>query len=198
MDNFLESVYVNEIVTQCDWALGECNGMNGALAKKETGTFFQTAYNFLQHAAAASRLLWPPGKTDRAKKRGASLRASLAITDTGIVAALKGRTLRDHYEHYDERIDDWAETSSHRIIVTDMIGPRSAIQGPSIGDRDLMRVYDPATRMLWFRGELFDVQAIANAIVELRRLSVARLEQIDAQRREALLAKRLQAPKADR
>lgn len=180
MDDHVETIYLRELISQCEWGLAAVDAFNRALEAHSNKALFHEAHSLLQHAASVSRLLWPPGKTTRAVARGDALRKSLSLTTA--TDALKARTLRDHFEHYDERIDDWAETSVNKNIVIDMIGQRSAIGGNGITDRDIMRAYDPSTKQLWFRGERFDVQKIVDAIIEARRLADARLVAIDTAR----------------
>jgi hypothetical protein len=114
MDKFIESIYLDELISQAKSAISAVARMNITLTGQgRTDEFFRDAQDLLQHAAAMSRILWPPAgksgpKTTRAKNRGDHLRARLEINESHI---LKSRTLRDHLEHYDERLDDWAETS---------------------------------------------------------------------------------------
>ncbi|WP_338509132.1 hypothetical protein [Pseudomonas poae] len=64
---------------------------------------------------------------------------------------LKNRTLRDHLEHFDERIDHWMQTSERRNYVQDYIGAKGGIQG--MEESDMMRQYDPDNGNFTFRGE---------------------------------------------
>jgi hypothetical protein len=186
MDVFIEGIYLRELVAQCEFGIGSVLRMNKVLETHDSPSeFFREAGNFLQHSSAVSRLLWPPGansrlKKKRAKKRGDYLRNSLEINDGH---SLKDRTLRDHFEHFDERLDDWAETNPHRNIVDNMIGPRNAIDGDSIKDQDIMRLFDPATKTLIFRGERFNVQALVNGLTEVQAKATKRIETLDASRR---------------
>ena len=186
MDEFIESIYLRELIAQCEFGVGSVQRMNKVLENQGSPSeFFREAGDFLQHSSAVSRLLWPPGSNSRsikkrAKKRGAHLRNSLEIDDTH---SLKERTLRDHFEHFDERLDDWAETSPHKNMVDNMIGPRSAIGGDSIKDQDIMRLFDPATKILIFRGERFDVQALVNGLTDIHTKAIKRVETLEINRR---------------
>lgn len=153
MDAFIETIYLNEILKQCEYAVSTVHRMDEILRSHELPSeFFRVAGYFLQHSSAVSRLLWPPGdrnrqKKKRAKQRGAFLRNSLKIPDAHV---LHNRTIRDHLEHFDDRLDDWVENSPHRNIVDYMIGPRSAIGGSAINDKDIMRLYDPDKKHFFF------------------------------------------------
>lgn len=181
MTPFIETIYLTELLSQCDEAMEAVRRMNMALAAKEPRPFFRAASDFLQHAALASRMLWPPGRGNvwqrkSADMRGAHLRSSL---DIGKTHGLRNRDLRDHFEHYDERLDDWAENSPNKNIVDNMIGPRRAIGGDAIKDSDIMRLYDPATKQLVFRGESFDMQALVAAVEDVKGKALKRHEEID-------------------
>ena len=151
-----------------------------ALQQNTAAEFFREAGDFLQHTSATSRLLWPPGSSDkmrreRANDRGDHLRISLGIQGDHV---LRSRRLRDHLEHYDQRIDDWAETSPNKNIVDNMIGPRSTIGGDAIKDTDIMRLYDPSTKKFVFRGESFDVQELVNGVIYIRDRAIRRLVEV--------------------
>lgn len=186
MDEFIEGIYLRELVAQCEFGIGSVQRMNKVLETSGSPSeFFREAGNFLQHSSAVSRLLWPPStmnrlKKKRAKKRGGHLQNTLAIDDGH---SLRDRTLRDHFEHFDERLDDWAETSPHKNIVDNMIGPRNAIGGDSIKDQDIMKLFDPATNMLIFRGERFNVQALVDGLTEVQAKATKRIAMLDSKRR---------------
>jgi hypothetical protein len=90
--------------------------------------------------------------------------------------------LRDHLEHFDERLDHWERTSKRRNFVQDMIGPKNAIAG--LEESDMMRWFDNSTLHFRFRGEEFDLQLLARSIEEVQQGSVAARERLDLARRE--------------
>lgn len=186
MDEFIENIYVRELLAQCEYAVDAVRRMNEILTGPGSPSeFFREAGDFLQHSSGISRLLWPPGSTNRVKKkrakqRGAHLRRMLKVDDGHV---LRNRALRDHFEHLDERLDDWAETSPNKNIVDNMIGPRRAIGGDAIKDQDIIRMFDPTTKLIVFRGERFDIQALVNGLTDIQSKAVERLTQLEANRR---------------
>lgn len=151
MDEFTEEIFLRELVQQCQHAIGAVEKMNECLKNVDPAEFFREAGDFLQHSSAVSRILWPPGNKNRtskkrAKQRGAHLKEKLGVLDGHV---LQNRNLRDHFEHFDERLDDWAEKSAHKRIVDNMIGPRSAF-GKVVRDDEIMRMYDPAKKEIVF------------------------------------------------
>jgi len=201
MDEFIEGVYLRELLAQCEYAVGAIQQMNEILkAHGSPSEFFREAADFLQHSSAVSRLLWPPGsanraKKKRAKKRGAHLRQTLKVDDTHV---LRNRTLRDHFEHLDERLDDWAETSPNRNIVDNMIGPRTAIGGDAIKDQDIIRMFDPSTKLIVFRGERFDVQSLVDGLTEIQGKATECLAQLEANRRLQATRMKPRTPEPER
>lgn len=180
MDEHAQSVYLGEVERQCAFALGALGHLNRVLQLLQSGDLrepgahqfaqsevFRSIHSFLTHASNVSRLLWPPGSSRVREERGEILRRALNIADGD--HPLKSRRLRDHLEHFDERLDDWQRSSSRRNFVQDNIGPWGLIAG--IDEGDVMRWYDQVAKRVIFRGESFDLQALATAIDTLRPIA---------------------------
>jgi AAA+ ATPase superfamily predicted ATPase len=204
MDLFSQSVYVSEVAKQCQFAVGAVGQLNHALkslqesrTEPERRNFFhsevfRSIHSFLTHTSNISRLLWPAmpkrgnGESDEAYEmrlsskpailRARALRASLRLPDEHV---LKSRRLRDLLEHFDEKLDEWRSTSVHRNIVNDFIGPKNGIVG--IAETDMMRWFDPSSNSFTFRGETFDLQALATATSQLLPLAKKTEEQLRGQ-----------------
>ncbi|MBQ0933658.1 hypothetical protein [Ideonella alba] len=184
MDDFLERIYLDQAKQECEACFEAIKEFNGALERERSKDPFAHATALVHHAAAVSRIFWPPGGRDkharqRAHRRGEALRKALSVSTDHPVQA---RTLRDHFEHFDERLDDWAERSKNRNIVRKLLGPRSAIGGDAIQDEDIIHHYDPETKIYAFRGEKFDVQALASGLEDLYAKIAARLAELDRRR----------------
>jgi hypothetical protein len=80
---------------------------------------------------------------------------------------LKDRRLRNHLEHYDERLDDWVESSPRRVYVDMSMGPKEAVTAGGIQDSEVMRLFDPKTWIFAFRGEEFNLQSFFVAISDV-------------------------------
>ena len=185
MDGFLQQVYVAEIKSQSRFALNAVGALNQALqgVREFTGDWnkhhffqaevFRQTHSFLTHASNISRLFWPPKPRKKkgespdafAKRlaftidRGTCLRALFELDES---SPLKSRVLRDHLEHYDERLDHWSSTSERRNIASDTIGPPNAIVG--LDPSDTMRWFDPTANAFRFRGEEYALQPLATAV----------------------------------
>ncbi len=185
MDKFIEKIYLDEILDECQFALMAIESMNSSLNMKEptASLFFRASQDFLQHCGAISRIIWPPWIRDRAKNlraqsRGTHLSSILGLEDSH---ALKDRSLRNLLEHYDESIDDWADTSPNKNIVDKMIIPRrSMIGGSAIREGDLFRVFETETLTFFFRGSTFNIQLLCEGVQDARQKVIARSAELDA------------------
>ena len=65
-----------------------------------------------------SKILWPTKK--QYKARGKHLRELLGVDDNNV---LSDRTFRNHFEHYDERIEEWFENSNSAVYMDSRIEP---------------------------------------------------------------------------
>jgi hypothetical protein len=194
MDDFLKGVYVSEVKKQCEFGLAAVKYLNHALqqvnnrelAREESQFYhsevFRQIHSLLTHASNVSRMFWPPSPKQKKNEtaqdyenrlqkidkvaRGRVLKVEYGLDDSN---PLKNRTLRDHLEHYDERLDHWRNNSVNRNIVSDTIGPPNAIIGPA--ETDMMRWFDPTRNVFKFRGEEYDLQSIAASIDQLLPIS---------------------------
>lgn len=211
MDSFAKAVYASEIAKQCQFALGAIEQLNHALKALSESSgpqqqgrecfhneVFRSIHSFLTHTSNISRLLWAPiptrgnGESDEAYEarisaklpvaRALALRAAFGLPDDHV---LKSRRLRDLLEHFDEKLDEWRTMSVHRNIVNDYIGPKNGIVG--IVETDMMRWFDPSTNNFTFRGETFDLQALASATDQMLPIALRVERQLrEAMRNEAL------------
>lgn len=180
MDAFLERVYLGQAKQECEACYVAIQAFNQA-ANGDDDPFIH-AITFVHRAASISRIFWPPGgfKKEsrlRSQRRGDHLRSSLKI---GADHPIQSRTLRDNFEHFDERLDEWAEESKNKNLVHKFIGPRSAVRG--IEDGDIILHYDPTTKIFAFRGQKFDLQALVNGVTDISSRIETRLNAIEAMR----------------
>jgi hypothetical protein len=132
-------------------------GDNRAVAAANDVLWFELQ-NLLTAAANVSKVMWGSGGKLEEERR--PLRESLGVPDD---SPLKNTDLRNHFEHFDERIDRWWTESPNHAYIDRIIGPPNAISGTSVTDVDCFRQYNPATNQANFWGVDHDIQAIVSA-----------------------------------
>jgi hypothetical protein len=137
--------------------------------------FWFSVQSLLMAAAKVSKLLWPAYRKGEnlVPGRGEELRKSLGISDSH--ALLRDRKLRDHFEHYDARLEHWAATSEKRNLHD--LGMRSSGStstpaadgvGGSGDPGDQMRSFNADSNTVMFRGEVYQLQPILDALEDVR------------------------------
>lgn len=190
MDDYLLTVYLQHAKSECEEAFRLIDQLNRSVQGGDVAAVMSSAQSLVQRAAAVSRLFWPPGPRDKAARarcdrRGLALQQATALN--GVQDhPVRARALRNHIEHFDERLDDWAEQSQNRNIIFHYVGPRSGIAGDGIGDGDIVHHYDPSAKVYAFRGEKFDIQALAHGLRDIYERADRRIEEI----RRASMARR--------
>lgn len=156
-----EVVFIGEIVNQAKFAERAAERLNASTDEFDPVEIWGAIQSILIAAGNVSKILWPTRK--RSAKRGQMLRELLDIDDRN---PLSNRNFRNHFEHYDERIEDWFEKNGSAVYRDSKIDPFSSIWGHN--PANVHRGYDPLTNTLTFRGESTDLAAILSALEELR------------------------------
>ncbi len=163
MGLMLLRVFQRQIADQCEFALTAADDMTAMRNP------WYAAQNLLAAVANISKALW--GQTSTHEKHRKPLRDSLGVIEP---SALRVRTMRNHWEHFDERLDEWWRDSPTHYIIDSNIAPGPMIGGmiggpgaASINQLDVFRNFNSATGELTFWGDTFSVPAI---VQELQRL----------------------------
>jgi hypothetical protein len=112
----------------------------------------------LNAAANVSKSLW--GQRGRLSDRRKELRESLGVAED---SSLRGVYMRNHFEHFDERLDEWWEKSVRHNVVDHCVGDVQV----NVVDLDLIdtfRNYDPRTGDLIFWGDRFNLKDLEREI----------------------------------
>lgn len=169
-------IYLQEIKTQCRSVLFALDQFNkrieeftqpSAFGDHETPSseVFRALHSVVTHAANVSRLLFPSRKRDEyAQQRGETLRELLGVDSS---SPILDRSLRNHLEHYDERLDQWAKNGQgpSKWFATDTIHPKDA--GPSVPPDSMLRAYLTDTREFYFMGDVYELVPLVR---EVRRI----------------------------
>ncbi|HUB92903.1 MAG TPA: hypothetical protein VMB52_00175 [Verrucomicrobiae bacterium] len=127
--------------------------------------FWAGAQNFLNATANISKSCW--GQGGRLAQERRSLRESLHIADN---SPLSNTDLRNHMDHYDERLDRWYKESQNKNYADFIIGPVNSIAG--LTPTDMFRHYDPSTGHIIFWGEHYSVPTLIKAVQTLLPIAV--------------------------
>lgn len=150
--------FIGEIKTQCKFfnmALENIRICLDNFSRENWDLLFYSLQNLLVSAALISKILWPI--YDKYKNRGVELRKLLDIDNDSI---LKCRKVRDHFEHYDERIDQWKATGGRYEDLS--------IINSSNGNTDgQMRSFNPKLMVVSFKDNKYEINKVSVAIAEL-------------------------------
>ncbi len=162
MEKLVFKVFQTEIKRQCKFALIAVEQIRTGLTNNNSDLVWYAIQNFLVAAGNISKTFWP-SKT-LSQKRGEELRKSLGIGDD---SCIKPRNFRNHFEHFDERLENWATSSKSRNFVDSNMGSSDMIVG--IKPDDFLRNFDHTNWRLTFRGDNYDLRPIIGAIRDLSK-----------------------------
>lgn len=153
-----EMALIGEIVTQAKFAEIAAHQLTNTTDFVETWAAIQS---ILVATANISKILWPVRQQNKA--RGECLRELLGVDEDNL---LSDRTFRNHFEHYDERIEKWFENNNSAVYMDSAID--SFEPTPFSLPKFYHRSYNPMTKMLSFRGESMDLAAILTELAKIR------------------------------
>ncbi len=162
-ETFVVGIYAGEVQFQIESFRRATEAFDKAKSIGDTEGRFIALHHAMGHAAAISRILFPEKLNSVGEKRREFLRKKLGIEPT---SPLKARTLRNHMEHFEQRLDTWAaDLRPNKSFVNRVCMPRETLVG--VDDRDILRMYDPSTLDYVFRGDRFNIPVVVNAVDEL-------------------------------
>jgi hypothetical protein len=163
-------IFQSQVRDQCMFLLMSAEAANKAMqnlgaagpriAPDASDLLWFSLQNLLTAAANISKALWGSGGKSAEARR--ALRESLGVPDD---SPLRETILRNHYEHFDERLDKWWQESTNHNYADRNIGPPTMIGG--IQSTDNFRTFDPATNIAAFWGDEFNTLALVEAANEL-------------------------------
>lgn len=157
MDGMLLRAFQTQVLLQSEFLLQAAEHVNQGLQRADHTFTFYGLQNLLNAAANISKALW--GQRGKYTELRKPLRDSLAIDDA---SPLRKVTMRNNYEHFDERLDKWWNESPRHNMMDLGIMPRSAVQG--IDPIDWFRFFDPITGDFTFWSEDFNAQDLVSEV----------------------------------
>jgi hypothetical protein len=164
---------IGEIKRNCDLALLAHKDILKYLGSMKPGDketldrFWLSVESFLITVANTSKILWPspPIGSDlptEVSSRRESLRGLLSVDDS---SPLKHKKFRNHFEHYDFRIEKYAKDYENLTIIDSNIGPIDSVF--SGANNVIMRHFDTDKFVLRFRDEEYSINQIVTAVNDL-------------------------------
>ena len=167
MNSYLQNVFVIEIERQSKFGLMAYQDLEQALnvlstandRRSQIDRFWYSVQSLLIAVGNLSKIFWPATKQE---DRGRELRELFEVQDDSV---LEPRTFRNHFEHFDERLENWATSSSHKNFADSNIGPPGMIGGVSADDH--LRNFDTQNFAVTFRGDSYQLRPIFAALQDL-------------------------------
>jgi len=161
VDRYELAVFLSEANRQATHAELAASDLDQAVENDDSDRLWYSVHSLLIALANLSKLMWPAGDGSRA--RGLTLRALLGVPDD---SPLKTRRFRNHWEHFDARLDKWAR-KARKPPPNESIGPLSRFPNRNL----FLKQYDPKTRKLGFRGQSFELTPVLKAVSRIRQLA---------------------------
>lgn len=160
MDEFLLRQFQKEIERQCQFAMIALQDMEEASTSSDGKLFWYSVQGFTVAVDKVSRMLWP--ESPCISGRGPALRKSLEV---GEDSPLKDRSFIERFGNYDDRLEEWHETSEEHRFFDSYTEPLDVLAATRMGDR--FRGYEMDEEALIFGGELYYLGPVATALEDL-------------------------------
>jgi hypothetical protein len=164
-------IYLSHVEEQADYGVTAYLRAMAALKKarppEAPAEFWLQMQLFVNCSANVSKLLW--GQKRKFEAERADLRTAVGVDDS---SPLMDTLMRHHFEHFDERIQRWADTRGPGIhlYADKFIGTIDIIPAEPVPTKpdDFFRFYDPETGDLSFWGDHFSVHQIGQELTRIR------------------------------
>lgn len=163
MTGIQDMILVSEIVLQSKIAGRAVERLQATHDKFDHVETWCSIQSILVAAGNVSKILWPTNV--KYKQRGENLRRFLSVEDGNL---LSSRKFRNHFEHYDERVDSWFEHNPNGAYVDLAMNPSLMVAGFPGEAKYVHRGYNAFDGTLVFRGELIDLNQLLQALDIIR------------------------------
>jgi len=154
-------VFQRHVRDQCQYVLFSIAPINAGLKSGgDKDALWIAVQMFVTGAGNVSKALWGCGnQAQRAKAyvERQDLRDSLQVNDS---SPLRDLAMRNHFEHFDERIEKWWEEDSTHNMLDRSVFPPHMVQG--LPSNWWFRVIDPSSMKITFWDDEFSIQPIAD------------------------------------
>lgn len=166
MDSFVVAVYLKELRIHCMAAIDQYEMIMRHADNEhiDVEKIFSFIEDFALRAGNASKILWPQRDRGLTKMRGETLRQLIGVDRSH---SLYSRDLRNHIEHWDERLDVWVSNNKNNVFVDKIIGPPGEVMSSDGSALLALRQFDPSNGAIYFAGEIFNINKIADGCKDI-------------------------------
>lgn len=158
MNEFQDMILIGEVLLQSKIGQRAFERLQATHASFDRLEVWCSIQSILVSAANISKILWSSKNRSCAER----LRKMLKVEADSI---LSNRKFRNHFEHYDERVQEWFNRHSNGVYV-------DLAMNPSLGEgsaRNAHRGYNSFDNSLIFRGEKLDLNKLLAALSEVHK-----------------------------
>ena len=164
MDNNTLAIYIHELRNQCLHAEAAFSIFNQAMNNRAGAGILYGGQSILIPGSQLASILWPTRA--RARARGESLRKVLGLDEKH---PLNDRRLCELWERSDEKFEEWIGQTKGQQVIFDFVGDPAQVGDGKTPDACIYRAYNPNTRVYWYRGVAYNLQAVANALSDVAK-----------------------------
>jgi hypothetical protein len=183
--------YLDEIPIQCEFAMLAVGVLNNQFdremqSKPDRVIVFFALQAILNHAANVSKLIWgAPGKSAHQQWRAERITALPSVLGLDNTSPLHSRDMRNNLEHFDDRLDIWANAAAGRGTPIDMkIGRVGGFHASDLPPEVYFRQYDHLQKIMRFFNEEIDMQALVTELTRVAALAKQISERLKNEIRE--------------
>lgn len=162
MDNNTLAIYIHELRNQCLHTEASFELFNQAMNTKTGPGVLFASQIVLVPASQLASMLWPTRA--RSRGRGEALRKALQLKEKH---PLNDRRLAELWERTDQKTDDWVADTKGQQVVFDYVGDLKDLGEGNTPENCIYRAYNTATRVFYYQGVGYNLQAIADAIADV-------------------------------
>lgn len=159
MNGLQDMVLIGEIVLQSKIANRAAVRLKATHQKFDNVETWCSIQSILVAVGNVSKILWPGNP--KYKLRGVNLRCLLNVKDD---SPLSSRKFRNHFEHYDERVDSWFESCPYGVYIDLAMNPSLKVEGFPDEEMNAHRGYNSFNNTVVFRGETLELDPVMIAL----------------------------------
>lgn len=169
---FNEVFYIESLLNKTSAILNDVETLNNIWKNgnhdcKNDDVILDLLQNIIVNTGGISRFFWPSKNNGHYKIRAEKLCEVYQVSDSGV---LKNRDVRNHIEHFDEKLDDFLEKFNSGMVMPKYVGPISYINDSRI----FFRAYFYDIQVF----KIFNVEYEINPIIdEINRIHEILLQQ---------------------